>query len=363
MEKKNYPIKMTTKQKYDMIWNIFFALLLIPTGIGIYFLFRDTQKFRNDIKIRNPLYKFPEISDFKQVLLILPIIIILKVICESAFMHINEKIMKKIYKNPKDEKNYILGKIYKRKITSHMFKGSYYLFITIFGWYVLKDLDYFPTYLLGKGYMPNMFLKGFPDSYYHIKPKFYDLCYMICLSYFLCDLIWLLFIYERQSDFINMFLHHICTISLISFSYLTNYSNIGSIILLIHNETDILVHLTRLLLQTDCPEIIKDISGVTLTINFLYMRLFVFAKGIYCVYHYVTWDEGWVTFSLVSFLAFLYCMHVNWALMLLQKAFVLALGTKLSDTTNYDKTLEKKEKEKEKEKEILNSEEKKCKDN
>ncbi len=30
--------------------------------------------------------------------------------------------------------------------------------------------------------------------------------------------------------------------------------------------------------------------------------------------------------------------------MLLQKAFVLALGTKLSDTTNYDDTLKKKEK-------------------
>ena len=357
MEKKNSPTKMTTKQKYDMIWNIFFGLLLIPTCIGLYFLLRDTKKFINDIKIRNPLYKFPAISDFKQVLLILPIIIILKVICESAFMHISEKIMKKIYKNPKDEKNYILGKIYKRKITSHMFKGLYYLFITIFGWYILKDLDYFPTYLLGKGYMPNMFLKGYPNSYYHIKPKFFDLHYIICLSYFTCDLIWLLFIYETQSDFINMFLHHICTISLISFSYLTNYSNIGSIVLLIHNETDILVHLTRLLLQTDAPEIIKDISGVTLTINFLYMRLFVLAKAIYCVYHYVTWDEGWVTFSLLSFLTFLYCMHVNWAFMLLQKAFVLILGTKLSDTTNFDKTLEKKEKE------ILNSEEKKFKEN
>ena len=33
-------------------------------------------------------------------------------------------------------------------------------------------------------------------------------------------------------------------------------------------------------------------------------------------------------------------MHVNWALMLLQKAFV---RTKLSDTTNYDDTLKKKE--------------------
>ncbi len=343
MENKKETNAMTTKQKYDMIWNIVFGLLLIPTSIGIYFLFRDTKKFRDDLKNKNPSYKFPEISDLKVVLVVLPIIVILKVVCESFFMHFTGKMMKKIYKNPEDKQNFLLGKIYKRKLTSHMFKGLYYLFITIYGYIVLKDLDYFPTYLLGKGYMPNMFAKGYPDSYYHIKPKGYDLYYMICLSYFSCDLLWLLFVYERQSDFINMLLHHVCTISLISFSYLTNYSNIGTIILFLHNETDIFVHLTRLLLQTDAPEIFKDISGVFLTINFLYMRLFVFAKAIYTVYHYVTWDLGWVTFSLVSFLSFLYIMHINWALMLLQKAFVLALGTKLSDTTNYDNALKKKE--------------------
>ena len=87
------------------------------------------------------------------------------------------------------------------------------------------------------------------------------------------------------------------------------------------------------------------------------MRLFVFIKAIYCVYHYVIWDEGWVTFSLIAFLTFSYYMHVNRAFMFLQKAFVLILGTKLSDTTNFDKTLEKTEKE------ILNCEERKVKEN
>ena len=343
MEKLNKFKSMTTKQKYDFIWNIFFGILLIPTSIGIYFLFHDTKKFIKDLKSLNPSYNFPKFSNLKVILLLLPFFIILKIICESFFVHISEKIMKKKYKDPNDEKNYILGQIYKRKLASHMFKGLYYISITLFGYYVLKDLDYFPKSLLGHGYMPNMFIKGYPESYFHIKPKYFDLYYMICLSYFSCDLVWLLFVYEKQSDFLNMLLHHVCTLSLITFSYITNYSNIGSIVLFLHNETDIFVHIVRLLLQTDFPEPIKDFFGVFLTINFLYVRLYVFGDAIYTCYHYITWDHGWTTFCLILFLTFLYFMHVNWALMLLQKAFFLALGTKLSDTTNYDDTLKKKE--------------------
>ena len=95
MEKKTDFKKMTTKQKYDFIWNVFFCILLIPTSIGIYFLFRDTKKFIKDLKALNPSYKFPEISDLKLVLLILPIIITLKIIFESLFMHITPYIIKK----------------------------------------------------------------------------------------------------------------------------------------------------------------------------------------------------------------------------------------------------------------------------
>ena len=190
--------------------------------------------------------------------------------------------------------------------------------------------------------MPNMFLKGYPTSYYHYKPKFFDLHYIICLSYFSSDLIYLLFIYERQNDFFTMILHHICTISLIIFSYITNYSNIGSIVLLLHNASDIFVHFTRILIQTDCHEIFKDVSGVFLVFFFIYVRIYVFGDVIYTIWHYITWDWGWVTFSLWGFLTFLYLMHVNWSIMLLHKMTILALGIKITDNVDYNDTLKKK---------------------
>ena len=332
---------LSFKEKYDLVLNIIYGILFIPTFIGIYFLYRDTEKFRNDLKLKNPSYKFPEFSDLKPVLLFFPIILIIKVISESSLMNISYKIMKKKYKDPNDEVNYLLGKIYEKKLPVHIFKLSYYTFITLFAYFILVQVDYFPKTLLGHGYMPNMFLKGYPDSYYHIKPNLFDLHYFICLSYFCCDFIYLLFIYERQNDFYTMILHHICTISLIIFSYITNYSNIGSIVLIIHNVSDAFIHLSRTLIQTDCHEFFKNTSAVSLVIFFIYIRIYVFGDVIYTIWHYITWDWGWVTFSLWGFLTFLYLMHLNWAFMLLSKIITRVLGIEITDITNYNDTLKK----------------------
>ena len=225
----------------------------------------------------------------------------------------------------------------------HIFKGSIYTFLTIFGYYVLKDINYYPKSLLGNGWLPNMFIKGYPDSFYLEKPPLFDFYYMLCLSYFISDLVGL-FREAKQTDFINMLLHHICTISLIVFSHLVHYSNVGSIVLILHMESDIFVHITRFFLQTDVPEIIKNISGLILVFNFLYTRIYVLGDIIYVLYMYVTW-KGIIDWFLLIFLSIIYIMHINWAIMLLQKMFALFMGTKLNDTRDFKVNINK-EKEK-----------------
>ena len=166
---------------------------------------------------------------------------------------------------------------------------------------------------------------------------------MLCLSYFISDLVGL-FREAKQTDFINMLLHHICTISLIVFSHLVHYSNVGSIVLILHMESDIFVHITRFFLQTDVPEIIKDVSGLILVFNFLYTRIYVLGDIIYVLYMYVTW-KGIIDWFLLIFLSIIYIMHINWAIMLLQKMFALFMGTKLNDTRDFKVNINK-EKEK-----------------
>lgn len=323
----------TTKEKYDNVWNQIFYACLGLTLVGIIYMIRGVNNFRNKLISLNPSYEFSKYSDF---LICIPLFLIIHTIQHYTprfLRKICEKIMKKSYRFPKTDKDRQLGERYRIRLPIHVFKGTMYLILTLFGYYVLKDLNYFPKSLLGKGWMPNMFINGYPNSFYLDKPPLFDFYYMLCLSYFISDLVGL-FKEEKQTDFINMLLHHICTISLIVFSHLVHYSNVGTIVLFLHMESDIFVHLTRFLLQTEAPEIIKDMSGIFLVFNFLYIRIYVLGDIIYVLYMYVTW-KGVIDWFLLIFLSIIYIMHINWAIMLLQKMFALFMGIKLNDTREY----------------------------
>ena len=210
---------LITKEKYDNLWNHFFYGCLGLTLIGIYFMIRGVNNFRNTLISLNPNYEFSKYSDF---LICIPLFIVINIFQHYAprfLKKICEKVMKKSYRFPNTEKDKQLGEKYRIRIPIHIFKGSMYLFLTIFGYYVLKDINYFPKSLLGKGSLPNMFINGYPKSFYLDKPPLFDFYYMLCLSYFTSDLVGL-FREAKQTDFINMLLHHICTISLIVFSHL-----------------------------------------------------------------------------------------------------------------------------------------------
>ena len=332
-EKENTKKILITKEIYDNLWNHFFYACFGLTLVGIFYMIKGVNNFRNQLISLNPTYEFSKYSDF---LICFPLFIVIHVFQHYTPKLLNklcEKVMKKAYRFPKNERDRQLGEKYRIRLPIHIFKGSMYTFLTLFGYYVLKDINYYPKSLLGKGWLPNMFIKGYPDSFYLEKPPLFDFYYMLCLSYFISDLVGL-FIEAKQTDFINMLLHHICTISLIVFSHLVHYSNVGSIVLILHMESDIFVHITRFFLQTDVPEIIKDVSGLILVFNFLYTRIYVLGDIIYVLYMYVTW-KGIIDWFLLIFLSIIYIMHINWAIMLLQKMFALFMGIKLNDTRDF----------------------------
>ena len=334
--------KLTTKEKYDSFWNKIFSLCLLISLFGIALMIMNVNEFRRKLMALNPSYKFPQYTDF---LICIPFIILIssiKFFFQKFFKKPIERVMKKSYRFPQNEKDRELGKKYRIKLPSHAYKFTIYFTLTIVGYIILKDLNYFPKSLLGKGWLPNMLINGYPNSFYHHKPPFFDIYYMFCLSYFASDFIWLL-LEDKQTDFINMLLHHVCTVSLIVFSHLVNYSNVGSIVLFLHMETDVFVHMTRFLLQTDFPEVIKNISGVSLVFDFLYVRVYVFGDIIRVLYVYITW-KGVIDWFLIIFCSFIYLMHINWAIMLLQKMFALCFGTRLYDTREYKINIDEKNK-------------------
>ena len=82
------------------------------------------------------------------------------------------------------------------------------------------------------------------------------------------------------------------------------------------------------------PEIFKNLSGLALVFNFLYIRIYVFGDIIYVLYHYITW-KGVIDSFLIIFLSIIYLMHINWAILLVQKMFALFMGTSIYDTREY----------------------------
>lgn len=322
------------KEKYDNLLNKLYYCSLLLTAIGIFYLGKGIGEFRRKVIPLNPEYKFSKFSDFKICIVLITLISIFEHFFQKFLVKFCEKIMKESFRHPKTEKDIILAKKYRIKLPMHVYKCSMYFILTIFGYYVLKDLNFFPKSLGGHGWLPNMFINGYPQSFFFYKPPLFDFYYQFCLSYFICDLIWLLFINERQTDFVDMLLHHSCTISLIVFSHLTHYSNVGSIVLFLHIESDIFVHFTRILLQTDISEKIKNISGIILAINFIYTRIYVLGDIIYALYHYVTW-KGTVDWFLLILLVIIYFMHINWTIMLIQKIIDMVSGRKITDNSGY----------------------------
>ena len=294
------------KEKEGIFWNTFWFLCIIVSIILVIASCFFINDFNTNIKKYNINYPWPKLTDLIPSLYLLPIIICFKLFIEFLFKGFVESCLSKKYKQPHLKE---LGDKYRK---------NFYTGITIFGYYVLKDLPYFPKSMGGKGYMPEMFLSGFPNSYFHVKPPLFDFYYNINLAYFECDFIFLL-ICERQSDFLNMFTHHICTIFLIIFSFITNYSNIGSLVIFCHMESDILGHAIRFIVQTDQPIFFIGLIGVSFISNFIYMRQYVFADMIYTIYKYITWDWGIITTMLWLFLVILYIMHLRWSSILLYK--------------------------------------------
>ena len=341
MENKKISNKGTeeNKEKEGIFWNSFWLVCILLSIVLISISCFFINDFNNSIRKSNLKYKWPKLTDLIPSLYLLPMIICYKLFIEYLSKDFVEYCLSKKYKHPKLK---ALKDKYRLKLSRHLYKITFYTGITIFGYYVLKDLPYFPKSMGGKGYMPAMFLPGFPNSYFHEKPPLFDFYYNLNLAYFFCDFIFLL-ISEKQSDFINMLLHHICTINLIIFSFMTNYSNIGCLVIFCHMQSDILGHAIRFVVQTDLPIFIIGLTGISFLSNFIYMRQYVFGDMIYTIYKYITWKWDIITFMLWLFLVILYIMHCRWSSILLIKEGQLVFQKKrvtegiiYNDEKNYE---------------------------
>ncbi|XP_016107767.1 ceramide synthase 6-like [Sinocyclocheilus grahami] len=86
---------------------------------------------------------------------------------------------------------------------------------------------------------------------YPYQPLTVDLhyYYILELSFYL-SLLFSQFTDIRRKDFLLMFLHHVATISLITFSYVNNMARVGTLVMCLHDAADVLLEYCRILNTT-----------------------------------------------------------------------------------------------------------------
>ena len=161
---------------------------------------------------------------------------------------------------------------------------------------------------------------------------YFDIYYMMNLCYYIIDLVFLLFINDSQNDFLIMVIHHMSSIFLIFFSFWANLSNIGCIVLHIHNIGNVIVYFIRVTMYSEITTLAKACMAVVLISVWIYTRVFVFGKLIILMWSDFT-DWNLNVWYLWTLLVVLLVMHVYWVIEILKKFKLLLFENKVEDVS------------------------------
>ncbi|KAA0715432.1 Ceramide synthase 6 [Triplophysa tibetana] len=153
------------------------------------------------------------------------------------------------------------------------------------------------------------------------KPLTVDLhyYYVLELSFYL-SLLFCQFTDIRRKDFLLMFLHHVATISLITFSYVNNMARVGALVMCLHDAADVLVEAAKMANYAKCRRLC-NILFVMFALVFISSRLGVYPLWILNSTVFESWEivgsfPSWWVFNLL--LVLLQTLHIFWSYLILR---------------------------------------------
>ncbi|XP_030808105.1 ceramide synthase 6 isoform X1 [Camarhynchus parvulus] len=154
-----------------------------------------------------------------------------------------------------------------RKFCESMWRFTFYLYIFTYGVRFLKKTPWLwntRQCWSGYPYQPLM-----PDLHYY---------YIVELSFY-WSLMFSQFIDVKRKDFGIMFTHHIVTVTLITFSYVTNLTRVGTLILCLHDAADIVLEAAKMANYCKCQKL-SDLLFLTFAVVFIVSRLGIYPLWI-----------------------------------------------------------------------------------
>eukprot|EP00063_Salmo_salar_P008157 XP_013982992.1 PREDICTED: ceramide synthase 2-like [Salmo salar] len=142
----------------------------------------------------------------------------------------------------------------------------------------------------------------------------------------------------KRKDFKEQIIHHLATLTLLSFSWCVNYIRIGTLVMLIHDASDVLLESAKLFnyakWETTCNSLF-----VVFAIVFMVTRLIIFPFWlIHCTWVYPTLQYppffGYYFFNVM--LVVLLFLHIFWAYLILRMVNKFLFGKMTRDERSDD---------------------------
>ncbi|VFQ72537.1 unnamed protein product [Cuscuta campestris] len=150
------------------------------------------------------------------------------------------------------------------KCSESMWKLTYYA--TVEFW-VLSTIYYQPWFVDNKQY-----IRGWPD--HELQPSI-ALVYMCQCGFYIYSIAALLVWETRRKDFAVMMSHHIITVMLISGSYMTRFFRAGSVVLALHDASDVFMEAAKVFKYSE-KEFGASLFFGLFAVSWLVLRLVIF---------------------------------------------------------------------------------------
>ena len=199
------------------------------------------------------------------------------------------------------------------KFSEASWRCFFYSFVFIFGMSMLIQAPWFWDNLYCWVDYPRQTV--WPSVYYY---------YMLEGGFYLSLLLSIVTDVKRK-DFLEQVIHHFSTIFLIAFSYVANFVRVGTLVMAIHDVSDIFLEGAKCFIYAKNKDVANAIFNV-FAVVFILSRIFIFP---YVILH-TTWVKsmwlfqpypGYYFFNVLLFI--LQLLHIFWASTIVKMAFIL----------------------------------------
>uniref|UniRef100_A0A8C5N831 Ceramide synthase 5 n=1 Tax=Gouania willdenowi TaxID=441366 RepID=A0A8C5N831_GOUWI len=204
------------------------------------------------------------------------------------------------------------------KFCESMWRFTFYLCIFTYGFQFLWQCSWmWDTRHCWYGYPYQVLTPGL-YRYYVIELAFY------------WSLMFSQFVDIKRKDFLIMFIHHLATVGLISFSYVNNMARVGSLIMCVHDSSDFLLEAAKVANYAKYQRLCDSLF-IVFSVVFFITRLVIYPVWLLNSTLFESWDiigpyPSWWLFNVL--LLVLQLLHIIWFYLITRLALTAILRGK-----------------------------------